>query len=720
MPRVLRIVQDTDPTTARVIEEAVLDTIEFAEISRRHDSVESAHQKTFEWVFEEPREHQATFSSFSKWLLSSEALYWVTGKAGSGKSTLIKFLRSDPRTISIARQRMPEKKLILASFFFWNAGTGLQISREGLIRTLLYDCLLQGRELISRVAPRRWDMSRLFGQDDKAWEWAEMVTCLHAFFDLTKDTHSILFLIDGLDEFVGDHAELISLVQTFSQWQHIKACVSSRPWMVFEDAYNQKPNLRMEHLTAPDIHRYVSDKLGGNQGFLDLQQAEPEYASELIGKVTIRASGVFLWVVLVTKELMKGLLQGDRLQDLDRRLHTLPTDLEALFRKMLNFQDRQLFENASRVIQFVELSKTFNKFQQYTGGSLIDLAFADEDQSRVFAHVIGELPMDRKVGMANRMRRRVDHACKGLIEVQSSNYLPDAQFDYLHRTVKDFLLRDDIWHQVLEATPKDFNLSASWYQVGLMRLKTSPDCTYRDVYQTCFWIKNAELTGYDSCRTLVKEWEGTVHRLPVKPSEKELFHYATMNQLAFYVQDKLKSDPMDYYGLKKLWLYALCPSLCTPIPNLFQYCRAEMAEILLRYGADPEWEGKDGKTIWEAKDVYSDHIMATEAMLQQFIAQQSKSSQLEALPSKTSQLEDQQSKSAQLWRVWKQQFEIQTLKPEHPEPVTAHSITAQSESESCGSLRGRILHTWFKSPQREVKHFWNSKINPFRHHKGSK
>ncbi|KAI9690753.1 MAG: hypothetical protein M1820_009850 [Bogoriella megaspora] len=644
-PRVLRILEETDPTTATAIGKAVLATIKFPDISRRHDVVQEAHAKTFEWIFDSPDRLQTNFSSFSEWLVSDQKLYWVTGKAGSGKSTLMKFILTGARYLDIARRWMPDKKMIFCSFYFWNAGAGLQISQEGLMRTLLHQCLSQEGSLIPQVAPQRWDTQRLFGQDNKAWEWAEMVACLHTFFNATEDTHSIFIFIDGLDEFTGDHNTLVDLVQTLSKWSHIKTCVSSRPWIVFEDAYKQKPSLRMERLTRPDIYTVVSDKFRANQGFLDLQQAEPDFAAELISNIAERASGIFLWVVLVTQELLTGLTRGDRLRDLEQRLLSLPTDLEKLFRKMLNFEDTQQFQKASRFIQLVQIPRAWKDFNDLT---LLDFAFADEHEHRISMYPVGSLDINRRVGIANRMRRRLDDACKGLIEVQSvgslpqnpvdymhgnvkDHLLPQASIDYLHRTVKDYLLRDDVWLSILEATPENFNPSASWSQAFIMQLKvplTTPEYLAA-MHRCCFWIKNAELTGHPRCLTLLRELETTaksrtaITSPPSSISDEDFLHFIISNQLAFYAEEKLCSRRMDPASLQELWCYALRPKLEIGdyTKRSMHGCRAEMAEVLLRHGANPEWRSPTNEKIWDSKEVDPAHAEEMELMLQKFQSQ---------------------------------------------------------------------------------------------------
>lgn len=69
------------------------------------------------------------------------------------------------------------------------------------------------------------------------------------------------FLIDGLDEFDGDHEEMGMLFQQISISKNVKVCLSSRPWVVFEQLFNTSPMLRLHLLTYDDIERYVGDKL---------------------------------------------------------------------------------------------------------------------------------------------------------------------------------------------------------------------------------------------------------------------------------------------------------------------------------------------------------------------------------------------------------------------------------------------------------------------------
>jgi hypothetical protein len=64
----------------------------------REDNVKTAHHKTFEWIFEEAKHEDEgdcpNEIRIHDWLRSSDAeknVFWVSGKPGAGKSTLMKF-----------------------------------------------------------------------------------------------------------------------------------------------------------------------------------------------------------------------------------------------------------------------------------------------------------------------------------------------------------------------------------------------------------------------------------------------------------------------------------------------------------------------------------------------------------------------------------------------------------------------------------------------------
>jgi len=64
---------------------------------RRRDCISPLHFKTLHWIYEPPRDG-IKWDDLSEWLRSGSGMCWISGKAGSGKSILMKFVHSYPNT----------------------------------------------------------------------------------------------------------------------------------------------------------------------------------------------------------------------------------------------------------------------------------------------------------------------------------------------------------------------------------------------------------------------------------------------------------------------------------------------------------------------------------------------------------------------------------------------------------------------------------------------
>ncbi|KAF8847365.1 hypothetical protein BDZ45DRAFT_637097, partial [Acephala macrosclerotiorum] len=444
----------------------ILEQLCFTNMGDRYERIEDAYKKTFDWIFKDGGDpNTPRWSSFTDWLNGEEDLYWITGKPGSGKSTLMKYIFNDPRTMERIRDWTGDVPLITAGFFFWNSGTVMQMSKMGLLQALLYESINSSFELVPILFPDRWRSYELFGGDLRPWSWSELALAMKKL--LSNESHKFFFLIDGLDEFDGTSSELVHFILEHSARPNVKICVASRPWLVFEDAFQKRPSLRLEDLTAPDIRMFTSESLRQNLMFKSLEALQPQESERLIVEVTSKASGVFLWVRLVILSLLEGLRDGDRIVDLQKRLHHLPSDLEALFHKILNRLNPSYFEQASRLFQLVrEWEKPM---------SLLVLSFAEEGFNNAIATETNAMSLAQAEYRAETMRRRLNSRCKGLLEAPVSKQRPilTTQVQFLHRTVRDFLSRPDIWEYIVSGGPQAFDPQPSWCGASLLELKST-------------------------------------------------------------------------------------------------------------------------------------------------------------------------------------------------------------------------------------------------------
>ncbi len=127
----------------------ILESLYFPQIREREFAIPDAHQATFEWIYD------TQTTNFSPWLRSHGGVYWISGKPGSGKSTFMKFLASRQKTDDLLQECAGQKRLVMASHFFWSQGTKEQRSQTGLFQTLLSQILVQCPRLMSFLPEER-------------------------------------------------------------------------------------------------------------------------------------------------------------------------------------------------------------------------------------------------------------------------------------------------------------------------------------------------------------------------------------------------------------------------------------------------------------------------------------------------------------------------------------------------------------------------------------
>lgn len=473
------------------LERKFVSKLHYGGMEQREQTVAEAHENTFRWIFESPGSRRQasdelsedhgglkyTWDDFRAWLESDEPLYWITGKAGSGKSTLMKFVSMELDTAAPKNFLKPSKTrrcneyllhwakdqpLVVVTFYFW-AGTvdQMQTSKQGLYRTLLSQILEACPEAIPYAAPARWETLCLFNVDTRPLTVTDLQEMLVRAVQYVSSRMKLCFFIDGLDEFKGkikDLKELVDWVKVLINTGPVKICVASRPWVVFEDALDGKPNLLLENLTQSDINDFVTSKFRADAEFKTLQQREPDFADQLIAEIVRKATGVFLWVNLVCSSLIDGMMAGDRIIDLRKRLDLLPSDLETLYDRILDNLDPFYHEHAARYFFLMRASS------QTPEALLFSFADdADEDPESPFKMQKGLLSGADIQYRVRQMRKRLNTCCRGLIGVPkfgddaSARFLREATVEYLHRTARDYLDQENTQQKVLGMLKEPFD-----------------------------------------------------------------------------------------------------------------------------------------------------------------------------------------------------------------------------------------------------------------------
>ena len=472
-------------------EHMILESLCYKSMEVRHEKIVDAHAETFEWIF-----HKNSLGtefrrekSFVDWLAHGNDIFWIKGKAGSGKSTLMKFLSHHQETTKVLESWSRQQKLVVASFYFWAAGTELQKSQEGLLQSLLYEVLRQFPESIPVAVPQRWERCLRNQSSSSDWTRNELAIALKKLTWVQTLPSRFCCFIDGLDEYYGDHRELINLIQNLTGSEDIKFCLSSRPWNVFELAFGNGiyPQLRLEDLTKEDIRRYVRDKLEDDDAFRKFREGEAEACDHLVNEVVQRVHGVFLWVFLVVRSLTSGLANADRIVDLQRRLDSLPDDLDQYFKHMLDTIDPTYLRQTAQTFQVARGASEPLNLMTYC--MLDNLETSPEYALNLECRLMSQTNIRSR---HHDMKLRINARCKDLLEVTHVNNhdatgkvfradlthrLPesflDYQVDFLHRTVRDFFHTRYMYDWVVANVSKEFDCNMSVCAAFVAQIKTA-------------------------------------------------------------------------------------------------------------------------------------------------------------------------------------------------------------------------------------------------------
>ncbi|KAK1976378.1 hypothetical protein LZ30DRAFT_785620 [Colletotrichum cereale] len=388
-------------TWARVSEEAknqatvvaILTSLRFTQIKERQSEIPKAHRRTFQWVFSDDSP-----VDLSDWLRESSGLFWITGKPGSGKSTLMKFILGHEQTMLLAER--PKKRLES-----WSIE----------------------------------DLSEVFGR----------------LKDIRPLSSRILLLIDGLDEYSGNLRDLVQFLRSTSESPYIKVCCASRPWPVFLNGFdNVSGRIYMHELTVNDMMRYIRDTLGQHSYFETLKQSQEMEAAKIVKNIADKSEGVFFWVSLVVKSLLRGLDNSDDLAILQQRLSEFPSDLDKFFQRMLNTIDPVYKDSAAMVFSMLLLANSSLPLVVFAELKRLVAALNDHeaklersDISFFAAEDIRLYPSedDFSINQVNRRKDQILAQCRDLVQVwdvagpYGSQY--NTRVGFLHRTVVEFLER---------------------------------------------------------------------------------------------------------------------------------------------------------------------------------------------------------------------------------------------------------------------------------------
>lgn len=400
--------------------ETILKALSFEQIGARHLSIDKAHASTCKWLLK--NQLYLDWLDPSK-LESHHGFLWIKGKAGIGKSTLMKYVHTN------AQKKMKHEKII--SFYFNARGEGLEKSTTGMYRTLL----LQLFEAFPELQNILYTLPLAAAREDYHWNVQPLKSLFEDVIRNIKGNGVVCF-IDALDECDEDEIrDMVSFFQNvgeFTTSDNIKflVCFSSRHYPHISKKNALHLMLEGQEGHDQDICNYIHS---------ELKIGESKLAEDIRATVRRKSAGIFMWVILVVEILNKE-YDGGRIHKLRQQLDDIPEDLHQLFRNILTRDDCHQ-DDLLLCIQWLLFSRQPLKPQE-----LYFAVLSDSGSESVDSWNIDEISMED-------IRRFIISCSKGLAEITKSKS-PTVQF--IHESVKDFLLKEEGLKEICTDFGDDF------------------------------------------------------------------------------------------------------------------------------------------------------------------------------------------------------------------------------------------------------------------------
>ena len=419
------------------------------------------------WAEYDQKSSQKSSPGFVKWIQSEGRIFWIYGKPGAGKSTLMKQLIQSKQTFDL----MPggPKPVITVSYFFYELGQHQERQFKSLLMAILSTLLQTFHNTDPRAVSSIMNILESLNpknQKRRIWEEEGLKEALRGTLITCQSAARLLLFVDGMDECEGDHRGHLDFLRTWIESStksklSIKACIASRDEAEIRLRLSMYPSLPIHNFTKANISTYVTRRLGAAW---EMMSRQPDYTTAtfdqgLIDALVGKAEGVFLWVDLVVTQLTLSIEEEKTAKELRMQLDDMPDDLRDLYSRIVAKIPQRFLHDTTNFLRMYDhsisqigLRELIIKPQLFT---LWQFYAAAEDPSTAisckahFEDGFAEENTHSRQDLCAIMKRRIQRSCKGLVHVEDTKDLPNAEVTLLHRTVKEYIIRDDNFRLLL-------------------------------------------------------------------------------------------------------------------------------------------------------------------------------------------------------------------------------------------------------------------------------
>ena len=268
-----------------------------------------------DWIWE---------TDFPKWLSTSDRPYWINGKPGSGKSTLMAYLAVSKQTM--AHLRLRDENYWTGHFYFdYRAGKNLPNNITGLYRTLLHQLADQNEQIKERLT------TLLEGGRLRVDNQQNLLDAICEAQILSG--YKFCLFLDGLDEFEGGVIEVVHMCQLIKQRIPVKFCLASRPDSQLPNTLNLWSQITMQEFNEASMLLYIERKV--QKASATNYTIERRFHPTLTKYLIRRAEGILLWFKLVVDMVVEQFDQGASNSDIVDLVQDVPDTLDEVYHRIL-------------------------------------------------------------------------------------------------------------------------------------------------------------------------------------------------------------------------------------------------------------------------------------------------------------------------------------------------------------------------------------------------
>lgn len=310
------------------------------------------------------------------------------------------------------------------------------------------------------------------------WSHKELLSQLKTTVDRVSQRSPILIMLHGLDELSekDNPRELLDIIDKWINHTKVKICVASRSENIFIGASENVPSVRLQDLNEISIRKYVENELIiGTEKKFGFSEVEHRVRKDLVGKISRKADGVFIWVRIAVNDALDALIDAADWSELERRVESLSPDIEQLYQDMLQRKQVSLALAQEEAALYFKLAlsagdpevypSSFTQFRHVC--AVARVVYITREASSCFEAYSSASELE---DASRKAILRIRSLCAGLLECTPGTQGGSIHFS--HRTARDFLSDSVAGRNILKSCSLTaYDLSRIHLETKMIRYK---------------------------------------------------------------------------------------------------------------------------------------------------------------------------------------------------------------------------------------------------------